>query len=160
MSPRTTAIYLTAYGFGAIIIQIFIYPPVAARLGILNLLRVVSLAYPVLYFFTPYISRLTGPGQAILLVVLLLCKAFCGICAFPSSKIVLCSAAPSKSALGRLNGVSASTQQLVRAVVAVVVGKLFSVGLEEKMIVLPWWALCVISVGGAITVFWLEYVED
>ncbi|KAK2592382.1 hypothetical protein QQS21_009901, partial [Conoideocrella luteorostrata] len=104
MTPQTTATYLAVYGFGAIIIQIFIFPPVAQRLGALKLLRAVSLTYPVLYFLTPYISKLgVGSAQATSLVVLLLCKAFCGICAFPSSKIVLCNSAPSKSVLGRLN---------------------------------------------------------
>jgi hypothetical protein len=162
MSSRTTAIYLTIYGISAMVIQLLIFPPTARWLGPLKALRIASSLYPLVYFLTPYLSKLSHLPtlRGICSLLLLLSKAFCGIFAFPCSKIMLCNSARAKNTLGSLNGISASSQQLVRALVAILVGKLFSMGLERGVIVLPWWGLGVISLGGLLVVFWIEDEED
>lgn len=152
MSTDTSAIFLTAYGIGALLVQIFVFPPLARWMGVLKMLRMVSSIYPVIYFLTPYISKLNHIQvlRAISLVLLLTGKAFCGICAFPCSKILLSDSVPNKKVLGRLNGIATCSQQLVRAVVAIIVGKLFSVGLEKGLIILPWWTLGLFSLSGLV----------
>ncbi|KUJ14067.1 MFS general substrate transporter [Mollisia scopiformis] len=156
-TSHTAALYLTAYGLSAILIQLLIFPRLAPSLGPIRCLRIASSVYPFVYFLTPYLSVLseTPVLRGICTVVLLAMKAGCGIFAFPSSRILLCNSA-TKGGLGTLNGISSSSQQLMRAIVAVGVGKLFSLGLQNGIIVLPWWTLSFVSMGGLGTVVWLR----
>jgi len=153
--PHTTALYLTAYGLSAILIQLLIFPRIVPLLGTLRSLRIASFTYPLIYFLTPYLSLLSPFPifRGVCILALLGVKAGCGIFAFPCSRILLCNSA--KGGLGTLNGISSSSQQLMRAFVAVGVGRLFSFGLERGVIVLPWWALGVVSLGGVGTAVWL-----
>ncbi|CZR67648.1 uncharacterized protein PAC_17547 [Phialocephala subalpina] len=161
LSAHTSALYLTAYGLSAIFIQLAIFPRLAPYLGPLRSLRIASFTYPVIYLLTPYLSLLSPFTilRGACIVVLLAMKACCGIFAFPCSRILLCNSA-TKGGLGTLNGISSSSQQLMRAVIAVGVGKLFSLGMERSVIVLPWWSLSVVSLGGLGTVVWLRDESD
>jgi hypothetical protein len=135
-----------------------VFPPVAKRLGPLRSLRIASCLYPLVYFLTPYTSKIpaqTTVLRSICVVGLLAAKALCGIFAFPCSKILLCDSVE-KGVLGSLNGISSSTSQPARAIGAVVVGKLFAVGLTKGVGVLPRWTLGLVSLGGLGTVMFLR----
>lgn len=146
----------TGYGIVGMIIQFFVFPPLARRYGILYCLKVVAIAFPAIYLITPFTALLpTTKSQVGCMFMVMLLKCLCGIFAFPCSTILLTNSASSLRTLGTLNGIATSVSAIGRAAGPAMAGAMFTVGVKRGYVIAPWWFLAAVGAVGAVPVFWL-----
>lgn len=150
----------TIYGIFGMLIQFTIFPPLARKLGVLRCFKTTVLSFPIVYFVTPFSSLLpTSITKQAVMLVLMLCKGWLCVFAFPCSTILLTNSAVSLKILGTLNGVSTSISGIGRAAGPALCGVFFTVGVDRGYMIAPWWLLTVIAIFAAIPVFWLVEME-
>ena len=150
-------LFLTCYGICGMSIQLFVFPPVARRFGVLNCLKWCSVVYPLGYLCMPFTTLFkTQREQVVAGFAVMILKAFCAIFAFPCSTIMMTNAAPSLRVLGTLNGISTSTAAIGRAAGPALGGAMFTLGVKRGYGIASWWSLALVSICAAIPVFWLE----
>ena len=160
LSSKTIGFMLSVQGVYAMIAQVFFFPLASRYLGTLRLFRLVSMTWPLLYVLVPYLvllpQRLQMPGIYLCLLWKITAQCF----SFPSNAILLRNSAPSLLVLGVVNGASASTASLARALGPSLTGLIHSWGLEIGSAGVAWWACGVIGLGGALESLWIREVED
>ncbi|KAK5110571.1 hypothetical protein LTR62_005764 [Meristemomyces frigidus] len=150
----------TCYGVCGMLIQFFIFPPVARRLGILYCLKWCVSVFPIVYILMPFTALLPNQKwQVGVCFAIMVVKCFCGIFAFPCSTILITNAAPSLRVLGTLNGMATSTSAIGRAAGPAIGGAMFTLGAKRGYVLAPWWTFSALAVLAAIPVFWLEEGE-
>lgn len=150
LDTKRIGVILSIQGIYSMIATVFIFPIIVRRLGALNLFRVISLSYPILYITTPYLALLPGPLRMAGVYGVVIWKCTFATMAYPSNAILLTNSAPSLLMLGTINGVAASTASLSRAFGPTVSGLLFSAGLRLGYSGLAWWCSALISIAGAV----------
>jgi len=141
---------LAFQGVYSMLATVFIFPIVCRRLGALRLFRIISIAYPILYFSIPYFVLLPDSLRTAGIYAMVIWKCSFATMAYPSNAILLTNSAPSLLMLGTINGVAASTASLARAFGPFISGTLFSIGLRVGYSGLAWWCSALIAVLGAI----------
>jgi MFS family permease len=150
----------TVYGICGMLIQFFIFPPVARRLGVLYCLKWCACVYPIAYFLMPFTSLLpTRESQVGCCFAVMVLKCFCGIFAFPCSTILITNSAPSLRVLGTLNGMATSFSAIGRAAGPATGGAIFTIGVKRGYVIAPWWTFTALGLIAAVPVFWLEEGE-
>ncbi|KAI7394016.1 MFS general substrate transporter [Hortaea werneckii] len=150
----------TCYGVCGMLIQFFVFPPVARRLGVLYCLKWCACVFPLAYFAMPFTALLPtqqtqiGVGFAVMML-----KCVCGIFAYPCSTILITNSASSLRVLGTLNGIATSVAAIGRAAGPALGGSVFSYGVKRGFVIAPWWAMALVAVLAAIPVFWLREGE-
>lgn len=139
--------------------QLWLFPLIVRRIGTLRAFRAVMTIWPVLYFFVPYLVLLPEKFQTAGIYSCLVIKITFQVIAFPSNAILLANAAHSKSVLGTINGVAASTACLARALGPIVTGSIHSAGLKLGYNGLAWWAGGIVCAIGALESYWMEETE-
>lgn len=156
----TIGLIATTYGVCGMLIQFFIFPPVARRLGILYCLKWCVCVFPVAYFLMPFTALLpTKRAQIGCAFAVMILKCFCGIFAFPCSTILITNSASSLRTLGTLNGFATSVAAIGRAAGPAIGGAMFTLGVKRGFVIAPWWLFSGVAVLAAIPVFWLEEGE-
>ncbi|KAK4543274.1 hypothetical protein LTR36_005633 [Oleoguttula mirabilis] len=146
----------TCYGVCGMLIQFFIFPPVARRLGILYCLKWCACVFPITYFLMPFTALLpTQKAQVGACFAVMMLKCFCGIFAYPCSTIMITNSASSLRVLGTLNGFATSVAAIGRAAGPAVGGYVFTIGVKRGYVILPWWSFSAVAIVAAIPVFWL-----
>lgn len=146
----------TLYGVSGMLIQFFLFPPLARHYGVLRCLRATALAFPIIYIFVPFTALISSPlTQQIVLFALMFVKGVCNTFAFPSATILLTNSAGSLRGLGTLNGVATACGALGRAAGPALGGAVFTVGVSKGFIGAPWWVLSCVAAMAAVPVFWL-----
>ncbi len=158
-STKQIGVMLSVQGFYSMFAQIFIFPFAARHFGTLKTFRFVVMAWPLLYLLVPYLVLLPPRFQMLSVYICLLWKITFHVLAFPSTAILLTNAAPSLLVLGVINGVSASTASLARALGPTVTGMVHSWGLQMGSTGLAWWVSGVICAVGALESLWMEEVD-
>ncbi|KAK3676766.1 hypothetical protein LTR78_003543 [Recurvomyces mirabilis] len=144
------------YGVVSVVVQIFFYPMIARRLGVLYCLKCVNCFFPFVYFLMPFTALLPNQRWQIgVCFVIMELKAICAIFAFPCSSIMITNSASSLRVLGTLNGAVTTTSAIGRAIGPAVIGGVFTLGVKRGYIVAAWWVMATFAVLGAIPVFWL-----
>ena len=160
LDSNRIGLLFTVYGIVGMLIQFFVFPPLARRYGVLPCLKVVTAMFPIAYIITPFTALLPTPiTQQIGLLIVMVIKCWASIFAFPCTNILLTNSAVSLRVLGTLNGVAVSISGVGRAVGPVLGGYAFSVGAERGYGILPWWILGCVSILGAIAPRWLVEME-
>ena len=136
--------------------QLFLFPFLIRRFGTLAAFRMVMIAWPFLYFAVPYLVLLPARLQYAGIYFCLLTKITFHVIAFPTNAILLTNAAPSKSVLGTINGVAASTACLARAFGPTVTGTIHTFGLKLGYNGLAWWAGGLVCAIGLLESFMME----
>lgn len=150
----------TCYGVCGMLIQFFIFPPVARRLGILYCLKWCVCVFPIAYLIMPFTALLpTQKTQVAACFAVMMLKCFCGIFAYPCSTILITNSASSLRVLGTLNGFATSVAAVGRAAGPALGGSIFTIGVKRGFVIAPWWTFSAIAVVAAIPVFWLEEGE-
>lgn len=153
-------VLFTIYGIFGMLVQFFVFPPLARRCGVLNCLKACSLTFPLVYIATPFTALLpTSSTRQGVMMVLLLIKGFCGIFAFPCSTILLTNSATSLKVLGTLNGVATSVSAVGRAAGPALMGATFTAGVDVGYVIISWWTLAVVALIGAVPVWSLVEME-
>ncbi|KAI1177068.1 major facilitator superfamily domain-containing protein [Nemania sp. FL0916] len=148
-------LWLSVFGIGGILLQLFIYPRLQKRIGTRGVFRVALFLFPVTYVAAPYLSLLAGSEQNaarwIFLGAVVCAQIMARTMAIPSTVILLTEAAPAKTVLGTVHGAGNMLASLARAVGPAVGGYVFALGVEEGIIGLVWWlylvgvALCALA---------------
>jgi hypothetical protein len=139
--------------------QLWLFPLFVRRVGTLRAFRLVQTIWPLLYFAVPYLVFLPEHFQTAGIYLCLVTKITFQVISFPSNAILLANAAHSKSVLGTINGVAASTACLARALGPVVTGSIHSAGLRLGYNGLAWWAGGIVCAIGALESYMMEETE-
>jgi hypothetical protein len=153
LSTKAIGFMMAVQGVYSMIAQLWLFPFIVRRIGTLGAFRLVMVIWPVLYFAVPYLVLLPEHLQKPGVYVALLAKMTFHTIAFPSNAILLANAAPSKTVLGTINGVAASTACLARAFGPTVTGAVHAAGLKFGCNGLAWWAAGLICAVGAVESF-------
>jgi MFS family permease len=138
------------------IFQIFVFPPVANRFGLLPCLKMCSIIFPVTYFLSPFASLFpTSLSRQAFLFTVWLVKGLCFAIAYPISTILLSNSVANPRHLATLNGLATTTSSIGRAVGPLIMGPMFMVGVNKGYIIVPFWTLAFITALAAIPVFYL-----
>ncbi|EMC99595.1 hypothetical protein BAUCODRAFT_29968 [Baudoinia panamericana UAMH 10762] len=156
----TIGLLSTGYGCVGMIIQFFVFPPVARRFGVLNCLKAAACTFPLVYFAMPFTALLpTQRAQIAVAFGLGLVKLNCSIFAYPCSTILITNSATSLRVLGTLNGFATSVAALGRAAGPAIGGAMFTVGVKHGFVIAPYWTFTAIGILAAVPIFFLEEGE-
>ncbi len=159
LSTKTIGFMMAVQGIYSMIAQLWLFPFIVRRIGTLASFRLVMVIWPLLYVAVPYLVLLPEKLQTAGIYLALLIKITFHVIAFPSNAILLTNAAPSKSVLGTINGVAASTACLASAFGPTVTGFIHSAGLKFGCSGLAWWAGGLVCAIGALESFWMEEAD-
>ncbi len=153
LDSKTVGIILSIQGAYQLLINMFLVPRVLRRFGALRSFRFIVVAYFLLYLVTPYLVLLPPAYRMVGLAIVLAWKCTFATIVYPSNAILTADSAPSRLALGTINGVAASTASLCRAFGPTISGILYSVGLKSGYSGLAWWSTALVAIGGAVAGF-------
>ena len=161
---RSTAIglWLSVFSICGILLQLFIYPRLQARLGTRGLFRIALIIFPITYAAAPFLSLSTkGSNMEWFFLGLVICSQILArTIAIPSTVILLTQAAPHKKVLGTIHGGGNMVASLARAVGPAVGGYMFAIGIEHGVIGLVWWFyLMVIAIGALVWSYYMDTGE-
>lgn len=159
LSTKTIGFMMAVQGVYSMIAQLWLFPFIVKRIGTLQAFRLIMTIWPILYFAVPYLVLLPSNLQKAGIYFCLLAKITFHVIAFPSNAILLANAAHSKSVLGTINGVAASTACLARAFGPTVTGSIHSAGLRLGYNGPAWWASGLVCAIGALEAYFMEEVE-
>ena len=159
MSTQMIGFMMAVQAAYSMFAQLWMFPLIVRRIGSLRAFRMVMTVWPLLYFLVPYLVLLPDRFQKAGIYLCLVTKITFQVIAFPSNAILLANAAHSKSVLGTINGVAASTACLARALGPIVTGSIHSAGLKLGYNGLAWWAGGVVCAIGALESYWMEETE-
>ena len=159
LSTKTIGFMMAIQGVYSTIAQLWFFPLVIRRMGILFTFRIVRAIWPLLYLAVPYLVLFPTKLQTAGVYVALLTKITFHIIAFPSNAILLTNTAPSKKVLGTINGVAASTACVARAFGPIFTGAIHSFGLKFGFSGPAWWFGGLVCAVRAIESFYMEEAE-
>ncbi|KAI1111463.1 major facilitator superfamily domain-containing protein [Nemania sp. NC0429] len=153
LRSATIGIWLSVFGIGGILLQLFIYPRLQRRIGTRGVFRIALFLFPVTYTAAPYLSLLAGDHAArwVFLGFVVCAQIMARTMAIPSTVILLTEAAPARTVLGTVHGAGNMLASLARAVGPAVGGYVFALGVDEGVVGLVWWiylvgvALCALA---------------
>ncbi|KAI0839536.1 MFS general substrate transporter, partial [Hypoxylon sp. FL0890] len=161
MPAATVGVATSILGVLGMALQIFLYPPVHARLGTLRGFRWFLLLFPVAYFLAPYLAVLPSssepPEPASGLVIwgymalVQLLQVMARTITLPASIILLNNCSPHPSVLGLVHGLGQSVSAGFRTVGPVVGGWWYGAGLEMGIVGASWWAVALVSALGCVS---------
>lgn len=160
LSTKAIGFMMAVQGIYSMIAQLWLFPWIVRRIGTLGAFRLVMVIWPFLYFAVPYLVLLPERLQTAGIYLALLSKMTFHTIAFPSNAILLANAAPSRSVLGTINGVAASTACLSRAFGPTLSGAIHAAGLKFGCNGLAWWAGGLVCAMGALESFCIQEYED
>ena len=161
MPASTVGVATSFLGILGMLLQVFMYPPVQARLGTLRSFRYFLFLFPFAYFVAPYLSILPSSNPApepssggfvwIGIIMVLLLQVTARTFTLPASIILLNNCSPHPSVLGTIHGLGQSVSAGFRTVGPVVGGWWYGYGLDIGMVAWGWWGTAAISVLGCTT---------
>lgn len=146
LRSASIGVWLSSFGVGGILLQLFVYTRLQARLGTRGVFRSALVLFPATYAAAPYLSLVAGEGAGRygLLGLVVCVQIMARTMAIPSTVILLTESAPDKSVLGTVHGAGNMLASLARAVGPAAGGWVFALGVEEGVIGLVWWLYLVI----------------
>ncbi|OTA62875.1 MFS general substrate transporter [Hypoxylon sp. EC38] len=165
MRAATVGVATSILGILGMVLQIFLYPPVHARLGTLRSFRWFLLLFPIAYFLAPYLAVLpssseppepaSGPVIWIYMALIQLLQVMARTITLPASIILLNNCSPHPSVLGLVHGLGQSVSAGFRTIGPVVGGWWYGAGLEMGMVGASWWAVALVSALGCISAMFI-----
>lgn len=160
MPASTVGIATSFLGILGMILQVFLYPPVQARLGTIRSFRWFLMLFPFAYFFAPYLAvtpsatpapePASGPLIWFVIIFVLLVQVTGRTFTLPASIILLNNSSPHPSVLGTIHGLGQSVSAGFRTVGPVVGGWWYGYGLDIGMVAWGWWGVSVMSAIGCL----------
>ncbi|KAI1409928.1 MFS general substrate transporter [Hypoxylon sp. FL1857] len=165
MPAATVGIATSILGILGMILQIFLYPPVHARLGTLHGFRWFLLLFPVAYFLAPYLAVLpssseppepaSGPVIWAYMALVQFLQVMARTITLPASIILLNNCSPHPSVLGLVHGLGQSVSAGFRTIGPVVGGWWYGTGLEMGVVGASWWAVALVSALGCVSAMFI-----
>jgi hypothetical protein len=158
MPATTVGVATSILGMLGMALQLFLYPPVQARIGTLRSFQYFLLLFPIAYFFAPYLAVLPSSSVApepasggfiwIGIIFVLLMQVTARTFTLPATIILLNNCSPHPSVLGTIHGLGQSVSAGFRTVGPVVGGWWYGAGLENGAVGLAWWGVAAVSAAG------------
>ena len=152
LSVKDSGVILAFNGLIALFVQAVIFPLVAGWLGIWRSFILVTVLNPLAYFIVPWLALLPNdllyPGIYTCLTI----RNLFSILAYPLLLILIKEATPAPNALGKINGLAASTGGIFRTLASPIAGLLYGVGDRIQFTALAWWVTALVATVGAIQV--------
>lgn len=145
----TIGTFLSVFQVYGILIQLFIFPSLQARLGTLWSHRFAITIFPLCYILAPYLALLPSDHWFIrnACVSFILWLQVTGrTFSIPSSVILLTNAAPGPQALGAVHGLGNMMNALARALGPILGGIIFGLGVDKGVIGTVWWGYLLVVV--------------
>ncbi|KAI0808747.1 major facilitator superfamily domain-containing protein [Xylaria sp. FL0064] len=165
MPAATVGLATSVLGIIGMILQIFAYPPVHARLGTLRGFRYFMALFPVAYFLAPYLAVLPSateppaPASGIIIwmymTVVQVFQVMARTVTLPASIILLNNCSPHPSVLGLVHGLGQSVSAGFRTVGPVVGGWWYGASLEAGAVGASWWAVAGVAALGCASSFFI-----
>lgn len=166
MPPRQVGIAMAILGVIGITLQLFIYPRLNDKHGVIPLYRVFVYAFPIAYLLAPYLSTVRskseppapadGVGVWLALCAVLLIQVLGRTFVLPSTMILINNCSPHPTVLGTIHGIAQSVGSAARTFGPAVAGYLFGVGLNIGVVGLSWWILACVAGFGVLTSTWVR----
>jgi MFS family permease len=156
LSTKAIGIILSTQGFLQMFAQVFVFPVVVKKLGALKTFRLVIFGYPILYFLVPYLSLVPHFFRYPAILLVLVWKVTAQSLSYPSTSLMLVSAAPSMKTLGTLNGLGQSSACLARTIGPILAGVVQAAGLRIGYSGLSWWFCATVAIFGAAVCCWQQ----
>jgi hypothetical protein len=163
MPAATVGFATSVLGIIGMVLQIFAYPPIHARLGTLRGFRYFMALFPVAYFLAPYLAVLPSatdapaPASGIVIWVYMTAVVVFQVMArtvtLPASIILLNNCSPHPSVLGLVHGLGQSVSAGFRTVGPVVGGWWYGASLEAGVVGASWWAIAGVAALGCASSF-------
>ncbi|KAI3317358.1 MFS general substrate transporter [Xylariaceae sp. AK1471] len=163
MPAATVGFATSILGIIGMVLQIFAYPPVHARLGTLRGFRYFMALFPVAYFLAPYLAILPSateppaPASGIIIwmfmTVVQVFQVMARTVTLPASIILLNNCSPHPSVLGLVHGLGQSVSAGFRTVGPVVGGWWYGASLEAGVVGASWWAVAGVAALGCASSF-------
>ncbi|RYP57631.1 hypothetical protein DL769_009373 [Monosporascus sp. CRB-8-3] len=166
LPPQKVGGAMALLGIIGIILQLFLYPKLSARLGTLRSYRVFIFCFPIAYTLMPYLSLVpsttpppsekTGPWMWIALVSLLSIQVIGRTFALPAQTILVNNCSPHPSVLGTVHGFGVSVSSFARTIGPILCGWLYGIGLSRGCVGAVFWGLAGVALCGWAVSFWLK----
>ncbi|KAI2627173.1 major facilitator superfamily domain-containing protein [Xylaria nigripes] len=163
MPAATVGFATSILGILGMILQIFVYPSIHARLGTLRGFRYFMALFPVAYFLAPYLSVLPSPSEPpapasgfiiwIFMTVVQVFQVMARTVTLPASIILLNNCSPHPSVLGLVHGLGQSVSAGFRTVGPVVGGWWYGASLESGVVGAGWWGIAGVAALGCASSF-------
>ena len=153
LSPRDVGMIMAVNGVIALLVQAVIFPIAAERVGVYKLFLIVTVLHPIAYFIVPFL--LLAP-QSLLYPSIYLCFAVrnvLSIILYPLLLILIKEATPTASALGKVNGLTASAGAACRMIAPPIAGFLYAYGSKMDCTALAWYGSVLVAMAGAVQCF-------
>jgi MFS family permease len=163
LHSSSIGLYLSLFGLCGIMLQLFIYPRLQARLGTLGVLKVALYMFPITYILAPFLVLLpqSGAWRWVCIAIVTWSQIMARTLAIPSTVILLTQSAPAKGALSRIHGAGNAGASLARAVGPALGGWVYAQGIQGNMVGMVWWFYLLTVAGMAlIWSFTMRRLED
>ncbi|KAF7545123.1 hypothetical protein G7Z17_g9424 [Cylindrodendrum hubeiense] len=160
LSLRNVGLIMAVDGGIALIVQGFIFPWAAKKLGTYRLFLLVAVMHPVAYIIMPMLllvpKTLLYPAIYLCLTV----RNLLTIILYPLLMILIKEATPCPSALGKVNGLAASAAAACRMISPPIAGFLYALGTRANCPALSWYGSAIVAVAGAVQCFWVPRAQN
>ncbi|KAI0540594.1 major facilitator superfamily domain-containing protein [Xylaria digitata] len=166
LPPRSVGLAMAFLGVIGILLQLFLYPRLSARLGILRSWRTFLFFFPVTYLVLPFLSVVPSstepPSQKTGLAIwtaiggVLFVQVTARTFALPAQTILVNNCTPHPSVLGTVHGLGQSTSSLARTIGPVAGGWLYGLGLSHGLVGGVFWGMAGVAMAGVIFSFWVR----
>jgi hypothetical protein len=156
LPPRDIGIAMAVLGVVSIILQIFFYPIINARLGTVRTWKVCLYCFPIVYIATPFLALVPStfpPPSPKSGIFVWLC--ICGVLfvqsmartfATPAAVILIHNCSPHPSILGTVHGIGHSANSAAKTIGPALGGWLYGVGLNHGAVGAAFWGLAGMAV--------------
>ncbi|KAI1331762.1 MFS general substrate transporter [Xylariaceae sp. FL0255] len=166
LPARSVGLAMALLGTIGIIMQLFLYPRLSARLGSVRSLRTFLFFFPVTYVLLPYLSVVPSstppPGQKtgiaiwLAIAVVLFFQVTGRTFALPAQTILVNNCTPHPSVLGTVHGLGQSASSFARTIGPTLGGLLLGFGLNHGVVGGVFWGMAIIASIGIIVSFGLK----
>jgi predicted MFS family arabinose efflux permease len=156
-------LWLGLFGICGILLQLFIYPRLQARIGTLSVFRIALFMFPVTYAIAPFLSLVSQGGFLYWFSIAIVAwsQIMARTLAIPSTVILLTDSVPAKSALSTVHGAGNMLSSLARAVGPAVGGWVFAWGMNRNVIGAVWWFyLAIVAIAALMWSYTMKKNED
>ncbi|KAL3422666.1 MFS multidrug transporter [Phlyctema vagabunda] len=166
MRPRDVGFAMSILGVIGILMQLFIYPRINARLGTVRSWRIFLYCFPIAYILVPYLSivpsRSAPPAEKdgwrvwVALCSVLFIQVTGRTFALPATTILVNNASPHPSVLGTMHGIGQSLSSAGRTIGPSLGGVFYGIGLKTGVVGAVWWGLSGIAIVNIVASNWVR----
>lgn len=160
LTIQQVGVVISINGIIALFIQAVIFPLATAWLGVWRVFILVTVLHPTVFVVVPYLVVLQPEWVYAGIYTCLSLRNLLGILAYPTLLILIKEASPSRSCLGKINGLAASTGAACRTMASPIAGILYGIGISINFTALAWWGSALVAFVGTIQVFFINRKKD